>query len=109
MLSAPILDNKDPEASSVFEPAALLREARRQKGLSLAEVPALCILDPDGDITRRLKSSGQAKLSNNWPAITPNFTNLRLRVEQLVSSAVPLERHSPFWLPKNSLPAAAEC
>ncbi|HTS41309.1 MAG TPA: nucleoside phosphorylase [Xanthobacteraceae bacterium] len=67
MLSAPILDNKDPEASSVFEPAALLREARRQKGLSLAEVPALCILDPDGDITRRLKSSGQAKLSNNWP------------------------------------------
>ena len=29
MSSAPILDNKDPDASSVFEPAALLREARR--------------------------------------------------------------------------------
>lgn len=67
MSSAPILDNKNPAASSVFEPAALLREARRQKELSLADVPALCILDPDGDIVRRLKKSGQAKLSDKWP------------------------------------------
>jgi hypothetical protein len=36
-----ILDNKDPDASSVFEPAALLREARRQKGLSLTDVLSL--------------------------------------------------------------------
>jgi uridine phosphorylase len=67
MSSAPILDNKEPDASSVFEPTALLREARRQKGLLLADVPPLCILDPDGDITRRLRNSGQAKLSDKWP------------------------------------------
>ena len=67
MSSAPILDNKDPDVSSVFEPAALLREARRQKGLSLAQVPALCILDPDGDIVRRLRNSGQAKVCDRWP------------------------------------------
>jgi uridine phosphorylase len=67
MSSAPILDNKDPSAPSVFEPSALLREARRQKGLSLADVPALCVLDPDGDIVRRLRNSGQAKLSDRWP------------------------------------------
>lgn len=64
---APLLDNKDPDAASVFEPAALLREARRQKGLPPADVPALCILDPDGDIVRRLKASGAAKLSDHWP------------------------------------------
>jgi uridine phosphorylase len=67
MASIPILDNKDPGAPSVFEPAALLREARRQKGLTIAEVPTLCILDPDGDIVRRLRHSGQAKLSATWP------------------------------------------
>jgi hypothetical protein len=67
MSSAPILDNKDPDAPSAFEPAALLRESRRQKGLSVEEVPALCILDPDGDIVRRLRNSGQAKLSDRWP------------------------------------------
>jgi uridine phosphorylase len=67
MSSAPILNNKHPDAVSVFEPDALLREARRQKGLSLADVPALCILDPDGDIVRRLKKSGQARISDRWP------------------------------------------
>jgi nucleoside phosphorylase len=67
MASAPILDNKDPDASSVFEPAALLREARRQKRLSPADIPTLCILDPDGDLVRGLRKSGQAKLSEKWP------------------------------------------
>jgi len=62
----PILDNKDADAPSVFEPAALLREARRQKRLPVAEVPPLCILDPDGDILRRLKNSGQARFEA-WP------------------------------------------
>jgi len=67
MSSAPILDNKDPGAPSLFEPAALLREARRQKGLPIVDVPTLCILDPDGDIVRRLRRSGQARLSTRWP------------------------------------------
>jgi len=67
MSSAPILDNKDAGAPSVFEPVALLREARRQKGLPIADVPAVCILDPDGDIVRRLRHSGQVRLSTTWP------------------------------------------
>jgi hypothetical protein len=35
----PILTNKNADAPSVFEPAALLREARRQKGITEASVP----------------------------------------------------------------------
>jgi uridine phosphorylase len=65
--SPPILDNKDHDAPSVFEPAALLREARRQKALPAGEVPPVCILDPDGDIVRRLKKTGQAIRSETWP------------------------------------------
>jgi uridine phosphorylase len=63
----PILENKYPDAPTVFEPAALLREARRQKSLAAAEVPPLCILDPDGDIVRSLKASGLAKPAAHWP------------------------------------------
>ena len=63
----PILDNKHPDAPSVFEPVVLLREARRQKGLAAVDVPPLCILDPDGDIIRRLKESGLAKRDEAWP------------------------------------------
>jgi uridine phosphorylase len=63
----PLLDNKNPAAASVFEPSALLREARRQKGLADVSVPAVCVLDPDGDIVRRLKATGQATLAKDWP------------------------------------------
>ena len=67
MSPAPILDNKDLDAPSVFEPAALLREARRQKGLPAADVPPVCVLDPDGDIVRYLKGCGAARPVETWP------------------------------------------
>ena len=67
MSSPPILDNKEPDAPSVFEPAALLREARRQKGLPVANVPPVCVLDPDGDIVRRLRKEGRSKPFEGWP------------------------------------------
>ena len=51
----------------MFEPVALLREARRQKGLATLDVPPVCILDPDGDIVRRLKNSGEARHFDAWP------------------------------------------
>ena len=63
----PILEHKHPSSPSVFEPAALLREARRQKGIPNGEVPAVCLLDPDGDIVRRLRQSGEAQPFAEWP------------------------------------------
>jgi uridine phosphorylase len=63
----PLLDNKNPSAASVFVASALLREARRQKGIAAAKVPAVCVLDPDGDLVRGLKASGQAQRAEDWP------------------------------------------
>jgi uridine phosphorylase len=63
----PIFDNKSPSAPSVFQPAALLREARRQKGLPAINVPEVCILDPDGDIVRQLRQAGEASAFEAWP------------------------------------------
>jgi uridine phosphorylase len=62
-----ILDNKNTSAPSVFLPAALLREARRQKGLATADVPPVCILDPDGDIVRQLRQTGKSQPFEHWP------------------------------------------
>lgn len=62
-----ILGKKNTSAPSVFLPAALLREARRQKGLAAVDVPAVCILDPDGDIVRRLRQTGQSRPFKDWP------------------------------------------
>ena len=67
MGTPPILANKNASAASVFTPAALLREARRQKGLEEAHAPAVCILDPDGDLVRRLRQTGAAAPFVGWP------------------------------------------
>ena len=62
----PILANKHYGAPSAFVPENLLREARRQKGLGEISVPAICILDPDGDMVRRLKAGGRAQPHPGW-------------------------------------------
>ena len=63
----PLLRHKDPAAPSVFRPAALLREARRQRRLPDVPVPPVCILDPDGDIVRQLRRAGAATPLDGWP------------------------------------------
>jgi len=65
--SPPILNGKNTSAPSVFRADVLLREARRQKGLPAVAVPSVCILDPDGDIVRRLRQDGRALPSSSWP------------------------------------------
>jgi len=63
----PLVVSKDYKAPSVFRPEALLREARRQRGLAAVEVPSVCILDPDGDIVRRLRQAGKSQPFTGWP------------------------------------------
>ena len=66
MMPSPLLTDKDYEAPSVFRPENLLREARRQKRLPHENVPPVCILDPDGDIVRRLRTEGRSRRSAAW-------------------------------------------
>lgn len=61
-----IVSPKQHDAPSVFQPENLLREARRQRGLPDAPVPAVCALDPDGDIVRALRASGRARRAPGW-------------------------------------------
>lgn len=67
MTHPPILRGKSHRAPSVFTPDALLREARRQKGVEAGAVPEICILDPDGDIVRHLRATGRTRLLPQWP------------------------------------------
>ena len=62
----PLLVAKSYDEPSVFEPENLLREARRQRGLPDRPVPAVCLLDPDGDMVRYLTSTGQATAHEGW-------------------------------------------
>jgi len=62
----PILAQKHYETPSAFTPESLLREARRQKQITGASIPPVCILDPDGDMARRLLARGEARLEPAW-------------------------------------------
>jgi uridine phosphorylase len=64
--AAPILEHKYYEIPSVFTPENLLREARRQKGLAPDTVPAICILDPDGDLVDYLRATHCARRHPTW-------------------------------------------
>src|SRR5262245_58283208 len=64
--TAPILANKRHDSSSVFTPESLLREARRQKKLRPHPVPAICIIDPHGDLVDYLYSQGRAYPHESW-------------------------------------------
>lgn len=63
---SPLLENKFYQREAVFTPGSLLREARRQKSLSVGEVPAVCILDPDGDILAHLLHKKLAERNPFW-------------------------------------------
>ncbi|MBE0454379.1 MAG: nucleoside phosphorylase [Roseovarius sp.] len=62
----PLLRDKDHGAPSAFTPESLLREAQRQKGAECVTVPEICLLDPDGDIVRRLCAQGRARRHAGW-------------------------------------------
>lgn len=63
---APLCAPRDYETPSLFTPQNLLREARRQKGLSEGRVPAICVLDPDGDLVDFLQAAGRTRRHPTW-------------------------------------------
>ena len=82
MTAPPILADKHPEAPSVFRPDALLREARRQRGLAEGDVPAVCLLDPDGDLARRLRRAGRSRPCPAWACYHTELDRFDLAVRE---------------------------
>jgi len=82
-VDTPLLEAKRYDEPSVFTPESLLREARRQKDLPDRSVPDICVLDPDGDIVRRLVSSGRAEIDETWPGYHTDLYRFELGSEEI--------------------------
>lgn len=63
---SPLFQHKYFERPAVFHPENLMRETRRQKSLPSGSMPAICILDPDGDIVAHLLRNQQAERDPAW-------------------------------------------
>jgi uridine phosphorylase len=62
----PIIRQKAYQQPSVFLPENLLRESRRQNAISPGRIPAICVLDPDGDIVENLLAQDRARPNQHW-------------------------------------------
>jgi uridine phosphorylase len=79
----PILRGKRYDQVSTFTAENLLREARRQKGLVEAPVPAVCVLDPDGDIVRFLSDQEGIEPDQHWVCYHTDLFRLELEGHSL--------------------------
>jgi purine-nucleoside phosphorylase len=78
-----ILLNKNYREQSVFLPENLLREARRQKNIADCSIPAVCVLDPDGDLADYLLASGKAEKNECWSCYHSNLYSFKLGNRQV--------------------------
>ena len=76
--ASPLLADKHYDAPSVFQPEALLREARRQKRLPAEPVPPVCLLDPDGDLVAHLTEAGRARPHRGWACYHTELVSFEL-------------------------------
>ena len=68
---------------SVFTPESLLEEARQQKDIPDRPVPDVCVLDPDGDIVRRLVRTDRAERDPTWPGYHTDLYRFTLDGEEV--------------------------
>lgn len=74
----PILTNKHYQKPSVFDPANLLKQARRQKSLPSGSVPEICVLDPDGDLSSYVRDSSLGKRNPYWACYHTDLYNVEI-------------------------------
>jgi uridine phosphorylase len=73
-----IFSNKYYNEQSVFLPENLLREARRQKNKQDCKIPAICLLDPDGDLADYLIKNNLATKNTCWACYHSTLYNFNL-------------------------------
>ena len=93
-VTPPLLECKAHGERSVFTPASLLREARRQRRLPESVVPAVCILDPDGDLARYVQENGDATRDPAWACY--HTTLLRFALADRGVGIIPFTVGAPF-------------
>jgi|TARA_B110000438_G_scaffold295611_1_gene338877 uridine phosphorylase len=81
LIAPNILKNKSYSETSIFKPENLLRESRRQNSITKGKVPAICILDPDGDLVDYLNTHCLAEQNKYWACYHSNLFTFQISGE----------------------------
>jgi uridine phosphorylase len=79
---------------SAFTPQGLMHSVRRSRGISGGEVPPICILDFDGDITDWLIQQGMAQKVPSWPCF--HTTMFTIEVQGVACGIIPRTIGGPY-------------
>lgn len=92
-LLPPILEHPATEAA-VFTPSSLMGDVRRARGIPAGPVPALCILEFDGDLTDWLVRKGIARPFPAWACF--HTTMFAFEAEGITCGIVPRTIGGPY-------------
>lgn len=86
--------NHPVDQPSAFTPQALMESVRRARRIPEGDVPPLCILEFDGDLTDWLIEQGSAKPVRPWPCF--HTTMFALTVEGVECGIIPRTIGGPY-------------
>lgn len=89
----PLLSHPLDEPSA-FTPQTLMDSVRRARCVPQGDVPPICILEFDGDITDWLVDRGLARKNPSWPCF--HTTMLTIEVDGLVCGIIPRTIGGPY-------------
>jgi uridine phosphorylase len=89
----PLLNHPLDEPSA-FTPQSLMDSARRARSIPGGDVPSICILEFDGDITDWLIDRGLARKFPSWPCF--HTTMCAIEVEGVVCGIIPRTIGGPY-------------
>lgn len=93
MEKLPLL-NHPLDQPSAFTPEGLMNSVRRARSISEGEVPPICVLEFDGDITDWLIGHGRARKFPSWPCF--HTTMFAIEVEDVVCGIIPRTIGGPY-------------
>lgn len=93
MPKLPLLDHPIGEPSA-FTPRDLLGSVRRMRGIPDGDVPPICVLEFDGDITDWLVDRGLAQRLPSWACF--HTTMFSIEVEGIVCGIIPRTIGGPY-------------
>src|ERR1700741_4881212 len=89
----PLLNHRHDEQSA-FTPQSLMTSVRRARSVPDGDVPQICILEFDGDITDWLIEHGLARKVSSWPCF--HTTMFSIEVEAILCGIIPRTIGGPY-------------
>ena len=93
--------NHPLHAPTVFRPEELVQAVRDQRQPEATDMPEICVLDFDGDLTDALVNAHEVQVCEAWSCFHTSMWSLTIDGQRMESSPVQLAVHIPSSWPSS--------